>query len=229
MGKIRATLQLREKVRQALDVGCGTGLSTRSLTTIAARVTGIDPSIAMIRMAHQAANIQYFVASAEHLPFANTTFDVMTAAGALDWIDRPLFLSEARRLLRPAGWLIIYDVAEVGTLVGNAAFARWYTMQYVSKYPKPPRNPTPLSRSEAQEGGFDFTYDDRFVLGLPFSLESYVQYTLTQSTITAAVEERGEDIEAVTTWLTESAQPFFRQPREILQFTGYIWYLQSNT
>jgi hypothetical protein len=80
-----------------------------------------------------------------------------------------------------------------------------------------------------QEGGFDFTYDDRFVLALPFSLESYVQYTLTQSTITAAVEERGEDIGAVTTWLTEAAQPFFRQPREVLQFTGYIWYLQSNT
>jgi ubiquinone/menaquinone biosynthesis C-methylase UbiE len=194
MGTIRAVLQLREKVRHALDVGCGTGLSPRPLTTIAARVIGVDPSIAMSRMAHQAAHVQYRVASAEHLPFANTTFDVMTAAGALDWIDRPLFLSEARRLLITAGWLIIDDVAELGTMVGNAACARWYTTQYVSKYPKPPRNTQPLSRVEAQQGGFDFTYDDRFVLALPFSLESSIQYTLPQSTITAAVEERGEDI-----------------------------------
>ena len=74
MKKIRECTGLEGKFENALDVGCGTGLSTIALLEIAEHVTGTDNSHEMITVAQvqNEEKIPYFHAPAEHLPFKDS-------------------------------------------------------------------------------------------------------------------------------------------------------------
>ena len=94
-----------------LDIGCGEGHNTRLLARHGARVTGIDISETFIAHARQAEadeplGIDYRVASAVQLPFADGTFDFAT--GFMSFMDVPetdQVLAEAFRVLKPGGFL----------------------------------------------------------------------------------------------------------------------------
>ena len=100
--KIREHIKLQGKLASALDVGCGTGLSTVALKEIAGEVEGVDGSAEMIAVAEQQdhTGITYRQAPAEQLPFDDARFDLITVCGAINWIDRSRFFSQAHRVLR---------------------------------------------------------------------------------------------------------------------------------
>jgi ubiquinone/menaquinone biosynthesis C-methylase UbiE len=105
MKKIRECTGVEGKFDNALDVGCGTGLSTIALREIAEHVTGTDNSHEMITVAQiqNEEEIPYFHAPAEHLPFKDQSFDLLTICGAINWIDRTQFFPEAKRVLKEKG------------------------------------------------------------------------------------------------------------------------------
>jgi ubiquinone/menaquinone biosynthesis C-methylase UbiE len=92
-------------------MGCGEGYNTRRLAKRGARMTAIDISEVFVAYAKQADNgqplgIDYRVASAVHLPFADCTFDFAT--GFMSLMDVPetgRVLAEAWRVLKPGGFL----------------------------------------------------------------------------------------------------------------------------
>ena len=94
-----------------MDIGCGEGHNTRLLAERGARVAAIDISEVFIRYAKQSEGeeprgIDYRVASAVALPFADATFDF--AVGFMSLMDVPetdRVLSEAHRVLKPGGFL----------------------------------------------------------------------------------------------------------------------------
>ena len=94
-----------------LDIGCGEGNNTRLLAKRCARVTAIDIAEVFISHAKQAEadaplGIDYQVASAVELPFANATFDFATAFMSLmDVPETDRVLAEAYRILKPGGFL----------------------------------------------------------------------------------------------------------------------------
>lgn len=91
------------------DIGCGEGHNTRLLAKQGARVTAIDIAEDFIVYAQQAdepLGIDYRVASAVELPFANMTFDFAT--GFMSFMDIPeteRVVAEAHRVLKPGGFL----------------------------------------------------------------------------------------------------------------------------
>lgn len=93
-----------------LDIGCGEGHNTRLLAKSGARMTAIDIAEVFISHAKEAEageplGIDYRVASAVDLPFANATFDFAT--GFMSLMDVPetdRVLAEAR-ILKPGGFL----------------------------------------------------------------------------------------------------------------------------
>ncbi len=109
ISRIRDYLVLNLPVATVLDVGCGTGLSSVALLEISMRIVGLDSSADMVAHAPRDSRIDYAVASAEHLPFPNDTFDMITLGQVIHWLDSLAFLSEAKRVSRPGSWLIIYD------------------------------------------------------------------------------------------------------------------------
>ncbi len=96
---------------RGLDIGCGEGHNTRLLAQRAAHVTAIDIAADFIAAAQaleqqQPLGIDYRVASAVELPFADASFDFAIACMSLmDIPETDLALAEAFRVLRPGGFL----------------------------------------------------------------------------------------------------------------------------
>ena len=60
---VKDYLHLNKKLDNALDIACGTGLSTKPLLEIATHVYGTDTSQEMLNLAAQTDKINYSVAS----------------------------------------------------------------------------------------------------------------------------------------------------------------------
>ena len=104
--RIKERLSLNSPFQRALDVGCGTGLSTIAVKEIAAWVMGADSSAEMIYLAPKASAVEYQVANAEP-PFRDLVFDLVTVSQAIHWFGRVSFLQETRRVTRSEGCLIV--------------------------------------------------------------------------------------------------------------------------
>ncbi|MBI4066533.1 class I SAM-dependent methyltransferase [Candidatus Gottesmanbacteria bacterium] len=92
-----------------LDVGCGTGGTTKLLTQYG-DVVGIEQSPFAVRLARKRA-ITVRRGSANALPFPRGTFDMVTFLDVLYHrkVDVGRALSEAYRVLKPGGMLVVTD------------------------------------------------------------------------------------------------------------------------
>jgi ubiquinone/menaquinone biosynthesis C-methylase UbiE len=96
--------------RAGLDIGCGEGHNTRLLAQRGARVTAVDIAENFIGYAREAEEreplrIEYRVASAVALPFADASFDF--AIATMSFMDVPEYdraLAEACRVIKPGGF-----------------------------------------------------------------------------------------------------------------------------
>lgn len=75
-----------------LDLGCGPGKISRPLSLHFRNVIAIDPSQAMINLAHtmedgRAANIEWIVGLAEDYENSGNCFDLIVAAAIIHWMD----------------------------------------------------------------------------------------------------------------------------------------------
>jgi SAM-dependent methyltransferase len=122
--------------RSLVDLGCGTGFWLNQYAAEAATVTGVEPDpelrLAATTRSEQASNVAVVAGSAEHLPLADATVDVVHARFA--YFFGPgceAGLREVMRVLRPGGSLVVIDNdyahGEFADLLraatqGNAAF-----------------------------------------------------------------------------------------------------------
>ena len=94
----------------ALDVGCGPGSIAQVLSESGWNTHCIDISRNMLIDARRNASeaVSHIQCSAESLCFRDDTFDIVTAAGVLEYVaDDTQALREIYRVLRPGGTLII--------------------------------------------------------------------------------------------------------------------------
>ena len=109
-----------------LDLGCGTGILTRALKPMVgeALVIGADPGGDMLEQAATADagnTIVWLNCRAEQLAVADGSLDLMTAAQAAHWFDRPAFYEECHRTLRPGGTMaILYNNRVRGEPIAEA-------------------------------------------------------------------------------------------------------------
>jgi SAM-dependent methyltransferase len=116
--------------RDALEIGCGTGLILERTAARARRATGIDLSAGMARFTTRQKGLTVAQASATDLPFAAGSYDVVYSFKVLPHVpDLAAAVAEIRRVLRPGGrafvevynpWSLKALAARVTAVVGRA-------------------------------------------------------------------------------------------------------------
>lgn len=94
-----------------VDLGSGTGLSSRWAAAWAGSVTGIEPNDEMRAVAESRPlpGLGYRAARAEHTGLEGGRADVVVAVQAMHWMEPEPTLAEAARILRPEGVLAVVD------------------------------------------------------------------------------------------------------------------------
>ena len=98
--------------RSVLEVGCGAGVDLARFAKGGAEVSGVDLTESAIALAsanfsQQGLAGRFEVADAEHLPFADNTFDLVYAHGVVQYTASPQTLvNECYRVLKPEGQAI---------------------------------------------------------------------------------------------------------------------------
>lgn len=91
----------------ALDIGCGVGANLEVLQRHCQRVTGVDLSGWAVRRCRRIHRGEVLRADVERLPFANSAFDLVTCLDVLEHVDDEVAVAEARRVLRPGGFVVL--------------------------------------------------------------------------------------------------------------------------
>jgi ubiquinone/menaquinone biosynthesis C-methylase UbiE len=114
---LRAVQELRlPETAKILDLGCGPGFLSCDLARMGHTGVGLDASPAMIDICRSEAAAQglcisqwtFTVGDAEALSFADEQFDIVIAAGLIEYMPTDdKILREISRVLKPDGWVMI--------------------------------------------------------------------------------------------------------------------------
>lgn len=93
----------------ALDLGAGSGKLTEVLAPHTATLTAVDPSASMLHALEAKAlpGVRTHRGTAEEIPCADASVDLVTVAQAFHWFDRDRAAAEIARVLRPGGLLAL--------------------------------------------------------------------------------------------------------------------------
>jgi len=226
---IKEYLQLDKKLDAALDIACGTGLSSKALLEIATTVYGTDISQEMLKLASLPGIIHYAVAPAEQQPFPDNNFDLVTVSSGVHWFAIDNFLAEANRVLKSRSWLVLYENHFIAEMPGNDQFTQWFRDVYLKKFPSPPRNNAyDWSNENLNPQHFNFINEEKFKNPIVFTKKQLALYFTTQSNIIAAVEQNQTTYEQVENWLEQELTSFFDKDdtTQTIHYGNWVKYIQ---
>jgi SAM-dependent methyltransferase len=101
-----------DRPRLVVDLGSGTGLSTRVWADRADEVVGVEATAEMRARAEAgtaAPNVRYVHAYAQQTGLRDGAADIVTASQSFHWMEPEPTLTEVARILRPGGVFAAYD------------------------------------------------------------------------------------------------------------------------
>jgi len=101
-----------ERPKLVVDLGSGTGLSTRVWAERADEVVGVEASPEMCVQAEQATeagNVRFVEAYAQATGLPDGVADIVTSSQSFHWMEPRATLAEAARILLPGGVFAAYD------------------------------------------------------------------------------------------------------------------------
>jgi ubiquinone/menaquinone biosynthesis C-methylase UbiE len=180
----------------ALDIGCGAGASTLALARYAQRVTGVDPSPAMLAFAQDALpGAKFVVAGAESLPFESATFDLVTAAGSLNYANVRVALGEISRVLRAGGYFVAFDFS-TGRVRGAPLDEASRFARFKTSFPSLPGYALDLKALPYDECALELVTCEEFDVEIEMSANVYVEYLMSETNVEAAIVQGMSELEA---------------------------------
>ena len=211
--KLQEILNLKARLNNCLDVGCGTGLSTIPLLKISEKAVGIDTSFEMLRQAERNPKVVYKELAAEKISELGMDFDMVVTSSVFHWLDQKAFLQECHKVLKVNGFVVVHNNFFTGTTTDYKSddFKEWLTERYLQRYVTPKRNNYQLEEEEIKALGFEITHNERFENTIFWTKEALVNYLITQSNVIANLEMGTYSIEDVTEWLMGELRLHFNE------------------
>lgn len=116
-----------------LDLGCGTGISTRLLAERGFDVVGVDPNLEMLAEARRTGGARYERGEANATGLPDASVALVTVAQAFHWFEVSRALPEIHRVLRPGGWACAFwNVRDLSTpfMIDYDAALRRFSREY---------------------------------------------------------------------------------------------------
>ena len=176
----------------AWDAGTGSGQAAIGLARHFRHVTATDASASQIEHAIPHPRVEYRVAAAEASGLGDRSVDLVTAAQALHWFDRPRFWAEGRRVLRPGGVLAVwtYVLFEITPPI-DAIIRRFYSGTVGPFWP-PERRITEERYRTIEFPFAEFAAPD-FVIEQQVTLDDVTGYIRTWSATRAFMQRHRQD------------------------------------
>jgi SAM-dependent methyltransferase len=211
---------IAENHGRAWDCGAGSGQATADLARYFGEVIATDISEKQIASARTEAHVRWIVSTAEWVPLATDSVDLIAIAQALHWFDHPRFYDEVRRIAAPgasiAAWT--YGSPRMEGAVGRALDRLMF--ETLGEYWPPERNhilskyrtiPFPFPRLESPSLVLEEPWPLERVAGYARSWSATVQYRKAHDDDPVETFER----EAGATW-TDAAPRRIVWPLTIL-------------
>ncbi|MBQ9135606.1 MAG: class I SAM-dependent methyltransferase [Lachnospiraceae bacterium] len=218
-----------EHLENGLDVGCGAGLSTKALRILCEHVTGTDISPEMIAVCNKLytdSSYTFYVSKAEENPIPIKPYDIITAAGVVNWVDKDMFLDNAEKILKDNGFIVVYDFWISDRMGYEPKYTEWYQEQYLKKFPKPYRKENVWQQHDLTDA-FEMEKQVTYELRYEFSLEEFIDFMMIQSNVNERIEKGILSVEEVRHWMESSLRPIFDNRKRTLLFEGYNWYIRK--
>lgn len=219
--RIAARLGIHERLTRALDVGCGVGLSTVPLATLARTVVGFDGSLGMVgRGRRLTSEVAYTASQAEAMPFKAESFDLVTAAGVLNYADLDRFFPEATRVMTADARLVVYDFGSGRRFQHGPDLDTWFA-SFEGRYPFPPGYALDVGTLPYSRFGLALELFDEFDLVVSMTLASYFDYAMTETNVEQAILAGTAESE-IRAWCLETLAPLFEGANRQVVFPAYI-------
>ncbi|MFI9846840.1 class I SAM-dependent methyltransferase [Nonomuraea sp. NPDC051941] len=221
--QILKSARLKRPVGRALDIGCGAGVSTAALAPLAEYVIGLEPVPAMlVHRRSVAPSARFVIGAAEGLPFAPASFDLVAAAGSLNYTDLSSALAEVARVLTPEGTFLLYDFSQGRYSRTGDALATWFK-SFQQRFPSV-SGWRPLVVQELRLAGTGLRLLDYADIEIPIqmSLDDYLRYVLGEVNVDSAIARGDDSAEQARDWCHRTLVEVFRSGEMTVVFRGYL-------
>ncbi|MCM1087253.1 MAG: class I SAM-dependent methyltransferase [Muribaculaceae bacterium] len=228
--RLKKDCSINTLFQNGLDVGCGAGLSTKALRLLSDKVTGTDISPEMIKLCKQLypdSGFTFYTAKAEETRIPDTPYDIVTAAGVVNWVDKDAFLQNMIQVTSDNALLVIYDFWISDKMIGSETYTQWYNEQYLPLFPKPPRQEN-IWTAQDLPTGLQMKGQVSYQLQYPFEKESFIRFMMIQSNVNAQITAGHKSEAEIYAWMDKTLTPIFHSQTKQLIFDGYSWYLQKT-
>ena len=222
-GQILRAARLDRQADRALDIGCGAGLSTAALAPLARQATGLEPIAAML--AHSrivAPHARFVMGEAERLPFAAGSFDLVTAAGSLNYADISSALAEIARVLTADGIFLLYDFSVGRRSVRGGELAGWFA-SFEQRFPWPDGwQPFDVRDFPLVAYGLRLLDYTDVEIPLPMAFDAYLRYMLSEVNVDTAIARGAYSAEEARDWCRQALKTVFADGEVTVVIPGHI-------
>lgn len=183
----------RKQTAIVLDVGCGTGISTRQIADRSQSVViGCDSDQEMLSyaMKDRAKKVAYVVGTLPKLPFTSKRFDLVTACTSFHWFCDQQSIKEIERVLKKDGIFCILQPKHTSAFAGDLRMI----IEQVLGYAVPVRYSEIDFEAALLEGGFQVDHRKIVQDNHEYSLSDYLALIQSYSVWNDVPEEMREHV-----------------------------------